>query len=209
MIANHGVKQARVVSESENGGAEFGRYAGIVYWMAWFITEDNADAEDVLQRTFLKADLNPVSSRQSVTSILPLLQVALNESFAKLRNRDASKLLRLSLEAGMVASFVPEEVVEWSNEAEERYSREELQKLVNDVIRNLTPFSRVVFLLRDVAKLQIEEIAELFHLSATSVKSHSLRSRMQLREHLNPYFMANVKEATRNGKAIKSPDGGH
>ena len=209
MIANHGVKQARVVSESENGGAEFARYAGIVYWMAWFITEDNEDAEDVLQRTFLKADLNPVSSQRSVISIVPLLQVAVNESFAKLRNRDANKLLRLRLEAGIDASFVPEEAVEWSDEAEERYSKKDLQKLVHDAIRNLTPFSRVVFLLRDVAKLQIEEIAELFHLSAASVKSHSLRSRMQLREHLNPYFMANVKKATRNGKASKSPHGGH
>ena len=171
-------------------------HAEIVYWLAWFITEDNEDAEDVLQRTFLKAHSDFAQFQQSKSSITWLLRIAVNESFAKLRNRDAGKLLRLNLEMEADVAFAPQEVVDWRDEAEQRYTSEELGRIVRDEVQSLTPFSRTVFLLRDVAKLKTEEIADLFHLPVPSVRSHSLRSRLQLREHLNKYFNANVKQAT-------------
>jgi RNA polymerase sigma-70 factor (ECF subfamily) len=165
----------------------------MVYWLAWSITEDNKEAEDVLQRTFLKADSDSAKSRQNESSVAWLLGIAVSESFAKLRIRDAAKLLRLSLEAEADVAFVPQELVDW-DDVEKSYGSEELRRIVGEGIQSLAPFSRIVFLLRDVAKLRTEEIAGLLHLSIPSVKAHSLRSRLQLREHLNKYFKANVRE---------------
>ncbi len=221
MCANYGAKQARVVLGSQNPGDEelgrtgengsrlktvgtdfaslLDRDAGMVYWLAWYITEDNQDAEDVLQRTFLKAHSDFAQFQQNESSVTWLMRIALTEMFAKLRIRDASKLLRLSLEAEADAAFVPQEVLDWGDEAEKRYTSDELRRIVHEAIRSLTPFSRVVFLLRDVAKLRTEEIADLLHLSVPSIKSHLLRSRLQLREHLNKYFKPTFKEATQTG----------
>ncbi len=221
MSTNYVVKQAEVASAFKNagdqelersgeksrrlkkGGGHFAslldQYAGIVYWLAWYITEDNKDAEDVLQQTFLKADSDSAKSQETESSVAWLLGIAVSESFAKLRVRDPDKLLRLSLEAEADAAFVPQEVVDWGDNAGNRYTSEELGKIVHRAIRSLTPFSRVVFLLRDVAKLKTEEIADLLHLSVPSIKSHLLRSRLQLREHLNKYFKPTFKEATQTG----------
>jgi len=171
------------------------QHAEIVYWLAWYITEDNEDAEDVLQKTFLTAESSFEDLKRNESSIMRLARIAVSESFAKLRNRDAAKLLRLSLEAEADAAFVPQEVVDWSDRAEERYTSEELRRIIHEAIRSLTPMSRVVFLLRDVAKLRTEETADLLLLSVPSIKFHLLRSRLQLREHLNKYFKPNAKDA--------------
>jgi DNA-directed RNA polymerase specialized sigma24 family protein len=75
-----------------------------------------------------------------------------------------------------------------------RYTGEELRGILREGAESLTPFARIVFLLRDVAHLKPEEIADLFRLSVPHVKSHLLRGRLQLREHLNKYFKSNLKE---------------
>jgi RNA polymerase sigma-70 factor (ECF subfamily) len=221
MSADSGVKQAKVAtafknasnqalersrkngSQLKNGGGDFAalldRCAGIVYWLACYITEDNEDAEDVLQQTFLKADSDFTKSQRIEFSVAWLLEIAVSESFAKVRTRNSSKLLRLSLAAKANTAFVPQEIVEWSEDIEKRYTSEELRTIVHEGIRSLTTFSRIVFLLRDVAKLRTGEIADLLHVSVPSVKSHLLRSRLQLREHLNKYFKPTFKEATQTG----------
>ncbi len=183
-----GEQKAQTAGENGNQLKDRGRdfdplmesYAGIVYWLAWCITEDNKEAEDVLHGTFLKADSDSAKSRQNESSVAWLLGIAVSESFAKLRIRDAAKLLRLSLEAEADVAFVPQEIVDWDDGVEKSYGSEELRRIVGEGIQSLAPFSRIVFLLRDVAKLRTEEIAGLLHLSVPSVKAHSLRSRLQL-----------------------------
>jgi RNA polymerase sigma-70 factor, ECF subfamily len=170
------------------------QYAGIVYWLAWFITDDKEEAEDVLQRTFLKVDSDFTQFQQSRSPATSLMRIALGEVFSKRRNRDAGKLRQLSLEAEAEAAFAPQEVVEWGDRAEQRYTSEELRKIVHNAIRCLTPFSRIVFLLHDAAKLETHDIADLLHLPAPSIKSCLLRSRLQLRNHLNDYFKPTFKE---------------
>lgn len=221
MSANYVVKHAGVASAFKNAGDQkvesagessrrlkkgaehfsslVDQYAGRVYWLVWYITEDNKEAEDVLQRTFLKAHSDCAQFQQNESSVTWLVRIALTETFAKLRNRDADRLPRLSLEADDEAAFAPREVVEWSDRAEQRYTSEELRKIVHEAIRSLTPVSRIVFLLRDVAKLGTQEVADLLHLPSPSIKSRLLGSRLQLREQFNKYFKPAFKEATQTG----------
>lgn len=168
------------------------QYAGFVYWLSHYMTGNSKDAEDVLQKTFLTVQSRFTDSKENESSVMGLARIAVNESFAKLHNRDASQLLRLSLEAEADGAFAPQEIVDW--DAEKRYAREELREIVHEGVQGLTPFSRVVFFLHDVAYLKPEEIADLFRLSAPRVESHILRSRLQLREHLNKYFKSDLQE---------------
>jgi RNA polymerase sigma-70 factor, ECF subfamily len=170
------------------------RYAGFVYWLSLYMTGAADDAEDILQKTFLAAQSGFTGLKQNESVVMRLARIAIDESFAKLRDRDASRLLRVSLEAETQEAFVPHDVAEWRDEAEKRYSREELRAIVREAVEGLPPFSRVAFLLRDVAHLKPEEIAGLFHLSVPRLTSHLLRGRLQLREHLNKYFKSNLKE---------------
>ncbi len=197
-----GEQESQTTGENANRlkdrGGEFeallDSYAGIVYWLALHVTGDSKDAEDVLQKTFLAVQSSFTDLKQNESAVMRLARIAINESFAKLRNRNASKLLLLSLEAEVDGVFVSQEIVDWGDDAEKRYAGEELRKILHEGVQSLTPFSRIVFLLRDVAHLKPEEIADLFRLSVPRVKSHLLRSRLQLREYLNKYFKSKVKE---------------
>jgi len=188
----------RNANRPQNGRGDFATlldsYAGVVYWLAQYVTGNSKDAEDVLQKTFLTAQSGFTDLKQSESPAMRLVSIAVNESFAKLRNRNASNLLRLSLEAEVDGAFVPPEIADWADDPEKHYTREELRRMVHEGVESLTPLSRIVFLLRDVAQLEPEEIADLFRLSVPRVKSHLLRSRLQLREQLNKYFKSNLKE---------------
>lgn len=170
------------------------RCAGFVYWLSRYVTGNNEDAEDVLQKTFLAVESRFPEFGKNESVAMRLARIAVEESFARLRGRDASKWLRLNLEANVNGVVEPQSVAAWNDDMERRYSREELRRIVHEGVEGLTPFSRVVLLLRDVARLEPEEIADLFRLSVPCVKSHLLRSRLQLREQLNKYFKSTLKE---------------
>jgi len=184
--------------ETTNGLADFtglvAQYAGFVYWLSHYMTGNSKDAEDVLQKTFLTVQSRLTDFKQNESAVVGLARIAVDESFAKLRNRNTSQLLRLNLEMEADGVFVPQEIVDWGDDAEKRYAGEELRRIVHEAVQGLTPFARVVFLLRDVAHLKPEQIADLFRLSVPRVKSHLLRSRLQLREHLNKYLKSNLRE---------------
>jgi RNA polymerase sigma-70 factor (ECF subfamily) len=183
-----------------NGLADFtglvAQYGGLVYWLSHYMTGNSKDAEDVLQKTFLAVQSRLTDFKQNESAVMGLARIAVDESFAKLRNRDASQLLRLSLEAEADGAFARQEIMDWADGAEKRFAGEELRRIVHEGMQGLTPFACVVFLLRDVAHLKPEQIADLFRLSVPRVKSHLLRSRLQLREHLTKYFKSSFKEKT-------------
>ncbi|MCS7049220.1 MAG: sigma-70 family RNA polymerase sigma factor, partial [Verrucomicrobiae bacterium] len=57
-------------------------------------------------------------------------------------------------------------------------------QLIEDALAKLDEKYRVVFLLRDVEGLSIEETAAITGLTETNVKVRLLRARLALREHL-------------------------
>ena len=77
---------------------------------------------------------------------------------------------------------------------EERYSQNEVAEILSGVISRLHPRLRIVFQLRDVESLSIEETASLLRISVPAVKSRLLRARLALRGKLNR-FMRNGAES--------------
>src|SRR3989454_1894187 len=84
--------------------------------------------------------------------------------------------------------LIPREVEDWGPTPEQRYAQAELSEILTQVINELDPTFRVVFLLRDVEELSTEETAELLGLSVSAVKSRLLRARLKLRQKLNKFF---------------------
>lgn len=163
------------------------RHAGLVYWLALSLTGDPVDAGDILQNTLMKA--KPATAfGQNESPLAALMRITLAEVSDKLCHRGNGNFPILDDDRGTGELTAPKEVVEWSSNAGEHYTREELQKIVHDAIDALAPFPRVAFLLRDVAGLRTEEIADLLRRPLPSVKAQLLQGRLQVRERLNPYF---------------------
>lgn len=190
----HLIDETELVAQARGGDPEaftslVKQYDRHIYRLALNITRNPEDAKDVLQESLLKAytNLNRFEGRSRFYSWL--VRIATNEALMKLRKRRGGK--EVSLDEGREAedgSFMPTEIEDWGENPEKRYSENQLKEILANAVGNLKLPLRVVFQLRDVDGLSIEETAQALGLSAAAVKSRLLRARLQLRERLSPHF---------------------
>jgi RNA polymerase sigma-70 factor (ECF subfamily) len=156
--------------------AELERHRTHIYWLCYRMTGVAADAEDLVQETFVRALESP--PRESSREILPwLVRVALNVS------RD---LLRRRKTRGYVGPWLPSPVDTESLPAEglspsAHYSQvESLSFAFLIALEALSTTQRAVLLLRDVLDYSVEETAQALSLSVANVKTSHHRARALL-----------------------------
>lgn len=185
--------EALLVDKAKQGDVEafsslIRKYERRVYRMARQITQNDEDAEDVLQDTFLKAYEHLGSFQGQSKFYTWLTRIAVNESLMKLRKRKSDRTVSLDENIETDEESIVREIAVWDGTPEERYGQEELRVILEDAIQSLKPIFRTVFVLRDVEELSTEETAEVLGLSIAAVKSRLLRARLQLREKLTRIF---------------------
>lgn len=159
-----------------------------VFRMAKQITQNDEDAEDVLQETFLKAYSHLDDFQGNSKFYTWLVRIAVNEALMKLRKRRSDKTVPLDEPIDTGEDVVAREIAVWDENPEDTYSREELGRILDEAVQSLKPAYRTVFILRDIEEMSIEETAEALNLSISAVKSRLLRARLQLREKLTRQF---------------------
>ena len=165
-----------------------GRYSRKIYRLAKHITQNDEDAEDVLQETFLKA-FEHLSDFQGQSKFYTwIVRIGVNESLMKLRKRKSDRTVPLDEPLDTGEDTVVREIAVWDENPEQQYSREELAKILDEAVESLKPAFRTVFVLRDIEELSTEETAEALGISVPAVKSRLLRARLQLREKLSRFF---------------------
>lgn len=185
--------EGELVSRAQSGNNEafadlVGRYQNKIFRLARNITQSTEDAEDVLQETFLKAYSHLDGFQRNSKFYTWIVRIAVNESLMKLRKRKSDRTVPLDepLETGEEA--VAREIAVWDDNPEQRYSRAEMQEILDEAVESLKPDFRTVFALRDIEELSTEETAEALHISIPAVKSRLLRARLALREKLTRKF---------------------
>ena len=187
----------------EGDKAEFARlvetYSNVVYRLGLKMLEDEQDAEDVLQETFIKAykALPNFHGRSSLSTWL--YRIATNEALMVLRKRKNKGVPvsidePLELEAG---EMEPLQIKDWCCMPEEELMTSEAKDYLEQAVSELPESLRVVFLLRDIDGLSTRETAQVLDLSETAVKTRLSRGRLRLREMLTVYYgerMAEKKE---------------
>ncbi|GIU75187.1 MAG: RNA polymerase sigma factor [Bryobacteraceae bacterium] len=164
------------------------RYERRIYRMARQITQNDEDAEDVLQESFLKAFEHLDSFQGQSKFYTWVTRIAVNESLMKLRKRKSDRTVSLDENIETDEEPIVREIAVWEDTPESKYSQEELRQILDAAISSLKPIFRTVFILRDVEELSTEETAEVLGLSIAAVKSRLLRARLQLREKLTRVF---------------------
>ena len=159
-----------------------------VFRMAKQITQNDDDAEDVLQEAFLKAYTHLNDFQGNSKFYTWIVRIAVNEALMKLRKRRSDRTVPLDEPIDTGEDEVAREIAVWDENPEQSYSREELAELLEEAVESLKPAYRTVFVLRDIEELSIEETAEALGLSISAVKSRLLRARLQLRERLTRQF---------------------
>lgn len=159
-----------------------------VFRMAKQITQNDDDAEDVLQETFLKAYTHLDDFQGNSKFYTWVVRIAVNEALMKLRKRRSDRTVPLDDPIDTGEDEVVREIAVWDQNPEDTYSREELGTILDEAVQSLKPAYRTVFILRDIEEMSIEETAEALSLSISAVKSRLLRARLQLREKLTRLF---------------------
>jgi RNA polymerase sigma-70 factor, ECF subfamily len=188
-----GFDESALVARAKTGDAQaftdlVNQYERKIYRLAKHITQNDEDAEDVLQETFLKAYEHLDNFQGNSKFYTWIVRIAVNESLMKLRKRKGDRTVPLDEPVDTGEEMVTREIAVWDDNPEQRYSREEVQDILDKAVEGLKPDFRTVFILRDIEELSTEETAEALGISIPAVKSRLLRARLALREKLTRQF---------------------
>jgi RNA polymerase sigma-70 factor (ECF subfamily) len=172
------------------------RYESGIFRVARNITGNHEDAEEVVQNAFAKAFEHLDTFREDSRFYTWLVRIAVNEALMKVRGH---RFREVSIDSMQDSDdyIVPYEVEDWGPNPEERYSQEELRRILETTISELEPRYRIVFQLRGMDGFSTEETATTLNLSVPAVKTRLRRARLQLRNSLDIYFR---RPKSRDGK---------
>ncbi len=147
------------------------------------VLRNDAEAEDVVQETYVKAFTALAGFRGDASFSTWLTRIALNEAVSRLRRRKNNTELEVldqavSADAGLVSLF-PLSLAPLPADTEA--ARSEMRQLLETAIDGLPEGFRTVFVLRDVEGLSTEETAEQLKLKPETVKTRLHRARRMLR----------------------------
>lgn len=172
--------------------------SGHIYRVALQILGDDQDAEDVLQETYIKAfrALPNFEGRSSLTTWL--YRIAVNEALMLVRKR---KPQTISVDENDPFDAESEsdgmEIVDFCCLPEGELLSSESHGFLDRAVQNLPAKLRVVFVLRDLEGMSIQETSEALGLSEDNVKTRLLRARLHLRQELSVYFGGKMQEEIR------------
>jgi RNA polymerase sigma-70 factor (ECF subfamily) len=155
-----------------------------VYRMALSFVKNQADAEEIAQEAFLKAFCNLSGFRAESRFSTWLISITLNEARNQLRRQAIMKSLDDPADDRGVVS--PALLRDWREIPSEAVERQEIRQMLQEAIIFLPAIYRLVFELRDVNELSIQETAEALGISVPCVKVRLHRARMMLQKQLSP-----------------------
>jgi RNA polymerase sigma-70 factor, ECF subfamily len=170
------------------------RYDRKLLRIAQNLMHNREDAEEVVQETFLKAFQHMGQFRGDAKFSTWLIRIAMNQALMMLRKLRSGREVSIDKDFQSEEDNLPIDVADWAPNPEELYGAAELREILRDRLKQLHPRLRVVFVLRDIEGLSVQQTAEALNLSVAAVKARSWRARSQLRERLSKYFRTNDTE---------------
>lgn len=159
-----------------------------IYRLALRLMQNEAEAEDVMQETFMNAfkAIDNFEGRSGLGTWL--YRIAYNAAMMRLRKPQQYILSveeTLSEEEG---NLIPKQLFDWCCLPEEDFATDEVQSELERAIQKLPEKYKSVFVLRELEELSTQETAVALDLTPSTVKVRLHRARLQLREQLTPYF---------------------
>ena len=190
-IAYEELDDSQLVELAKSGNATvfrtiMQRHNRRLYRVARGILGHDADTEDVVQETYVRAFENLALFRGESTLSTWLTRIAINEALGKKRKRrpiaDLSTLDMLDEQGEVRVLIFPGANVNSNPETET--SRAELRCLLERAIDELPDAFRIVFVMREIEQMNVAETASQLDIPPETVKTRLHRARRHLREAL-------------------------
>ena len=180
------------------------RFAPQIYRLAYGITQDSMDAQDITQDVMLTIfrRVDEFEGRSSIQTWL--YRIAVNASLDRVRSRQRRQET-VSIDE-YLPSFTPEgmhaeEIVDWSELPLDHLLMQESQQKLQESINSLPEDLKVVLVMKDVEGFHLKEICDILELSLPAVKSRLHRARLALRGMLSSYFREKERHKTHERRA--------
>jgi RNA polymerase sigma-70 factor, ECF subfamily len=154
---------------------------------AWSILKSRSEAEEAVQSAYLRAfaAAGEFEGRSSLSTWLT--RIVINEALGRKR---AAKRRLAHLDGASVAVLdeYREKLMRGSTTTppDGALAREQIRRLLEAAIGRLPEPFRLVFVLREVEGLAVEEAAEALGLAPATIKTRHFRARRRLQEELAP-----------------------
>ncbi|MEV4758661.1 RNA polymerase sigma-70 factor [Micromonospora sp. NPDC049559] len=167
----------------------FVTHRNLLFTVAYELLGSAADAEDVLQETWLRwvgVDLDTVRDRRAY-----LVRITTRQALSRLRTLGRRR-------ESYVGPWLPEPLLTAPDVAEDVELADSVSMAMLLVLETLTPTERAVFVLREVFELAYDEIAEAVDKSPAAVRqiAHRARAHVTARRTREVVSAAETRRAT-------------
>lgn len=170
-------------------------YGASLYRLALRLMQDEAEAEDVMQESFMNA-FKAIESFEGRSSLGTwLYRITYNTAMMRLRRPSPHIVsVETTLAENDEGYTVPQQFYDWCCLPEEDLQTDEVRLQLEAAITTLSPSLRAVFTLRELEGLSTRETAVSLDVSEDVVKTRLRRARLHLREELSEFFAERIKQ---------------
>ena len=168
------------------------RYKRMVYRLAVQITKNHADADDVMQETFIKVYRSIRTFRKDAAFETWLYRIAVNEALNFVKRRDRRQECTLETTTEAAYESTARYSAELANDPHAHAEKAELRQYVTEAVNSLSLKHRTVVILHEFEGLTHAEIASILNCSEGTVRSRLHYARKKLRTLLKPYVDASA-----------------
>lgn len=166
------------------------KYSKKVYNLAFRITGNKFDAEDIVQETFLQVHKNLDKFKGRSQIYTWIYKIALNNSLKKKNNLNKAYIESLDEKIERFGEDIPTEVRTWSENPEKAYLMNELVSEIHQGCLHFITFilpeeQRITYILKNVLDFSYDEISGMLGVSKNVIKARLNRAR----ENLKSYFL--------------------
>ena len=150
-----------------------------LFRVARAVLRDDAEAEDVVQETYVKAFTRLASFRGDSAFSTWLTRIALNEALGRRRRK------RPTVDIDMIEETSSAEIIAFPGASPEAEAgRSEMRTMLAAAIDTLPEPFRLVFVLREIEELDVAETAGFLGIKPETVKTRLFRARRLIRAAL-------------------------
>jgi RNA polymerase sigma-70 factor (ECF subfamily) len=165
-----------------------------LYRVARTLLKDDVEAEDVVQEAYLRAFATLSSFRGEASLATWLTRIAFNEALGRRRKQRPTVALE-TIEAMPESSAQIIRFPTMTDDPERSAAQREIQKILEASIDALPEPFRLVFVMRDVEEMSVEETASYLGIRPETVKTRLHRARRLLRESLDERLASTLKDS--------------
>lgn len=193
---NHRINESEVIKRILGGEKELyeilvRRNNQKLYRIIRSYINDDAEIEDIMQDSYVKAFTKLYQFKLESTFSTWLIRIGINESLARIKEK--GKLYHLNEQSDNLMSNTILEIPDSKQlNPQDKMIRNEAKQLLENAIDSLDIKYKTVYILKEVEEMSLKEISIALDLTVANVKVRLHRSKEMLKEKL--YEVANDKK---------------